>query len=72
VYDPGPDGTLIPLPPGGGGVPRMRLGPATTYLFRQDRQVQMQLPELRGAPPERVARFEMTIDLSADDAATGR
>lgn len=71
-YDPGADGSPMPLPQGNGSIPIMRLTDAARHLVGEDRQVRLLERELRGAPVDRLARFELTIDMAADGGRTGR
>ena len=71
AYDPGARGTPLPLPAGPGRVPVMRLNDAALHLARNDRAVGLRQRDLAGVPRERIARFELEIDLTPDTAATG-
>jgi hypothetical protein len=71
AYDPGQEGTPLPLPPAAGRIPVMTLAGATRHLVRHDRDVRLSEPELRAAPRNRVARLELTIDLAGDAGPGG-
>lgn len=71
AYDPGAAGTPLPLPSAAGRAPVMKLAEAVTHLARHDRAVQLLRGDLSKAPRERLARFELTIDLAPERASTG-